>query len=51
VDGRMAVESPPGQGTRVHAAIPCNAGALVADASADPLKRAASVLQASGTGS
>jgi signal transduction histidine kinase len=47
VDGKLAVESPRGEGTRVHARIPCRAGALVEDASSDPLKHAASVLQSS----
>jgi signal transduction histidine kinase len=47
VDGTLTVESPPREGTRVHASIPCGAGELVAEASSDPLKRAASVLQTS----
>jgi signal transduction histidine kinase len=47
VDGTLTVESPPGEGTRVHASIPCGAGELVAEASSDPLKRPASVLQTS----
>jgi signal transduction histidine kinase len=48
VDGTIGVESPPGDGTRLHATIPCRPGALVADANTDPLRRAAAVLQTSG---
>jgi signal transduction histidine kinase len=49
VDGTLTLESPPGEGTCVHASIPCGAGELVAEASAvaDPPKRAATVLQTS----
>jgi signal transduction histidine kinase len=48
VDGRMAVHSPRGEGTRVQARIPCRAGAIVEDASSsDVLKHAASVLASS----
>jgi signal transduction histidine kinase len=50
VDGTLDVRSPLGEGTRVHARIPCGAGALVREASeqsADFLKHAASVLQSS----
>jgi signal transduction histidine kinase len=48
VDGTLTVHSPPGEGTRVRASIPCHAADLVAEAgasSSDPLKRAATVLQ------
>jgi signal transduction histidine kinase len=45
VDGKLGVHSPRGDGTRVHARIPCRAGTLVEQASSDPLKHAASVLQ------
>jgi signal transduction histidine kinase len=47
VDGTLRVESPPGEGTRVRASIPCGAGATVAaaEAESDPLKHAATVLQ------
>jgi signal transduction histidine kinase len=45
VDGKLDVKSPRGSGTRVHARIPCTAGTLVEEASSDPLKHAASVLQ------
>jgi signal transduction histidine kinase len=48
VDGTIGVESPPGEGTRLHATIPCRPGALVANADTDPLHRAAAVLQTSG---
>jgi signal transduction histidine kinase len=47
VDGKLAVESPRGSGTRVHARIPCHAANMVEQASSDPLKHAASVLQTS----
>jgi signal transduction histidine kinase len=47
VDGTLTVESPPGEGTSVHASIPCGAGELVAEASSDPRKQAASMLQTS----
>jgi signal transduction histidine kinase len=49
VDGALTVESPVGEGTRVHASIPCGAGELVAEASSDPRGRAAAVLQTSTT--
>jgi hypothetical protein len=32
LDGTLAIDSPPGGGTRLRARIPCTAGALVADA-------------------
>jgi glucose-6-phosphate-specific signal transduction histidine kinase len=47
VDGELSVHSPPGEGTRVHASIPCDAAAIVAEAASEP-PPPASVLETSG---
>jgi signal transduction histidine kinase len=40
LDGRLALSSPPGGGTRLEAHIPCMPGSLVAEAAAPPAQPA-----------